>query len=114
MVSHIINRSRTIVQAIRERSNLIIGAVLRNFFKGTMYVTNGGYAANNPLPIHLHHVLKNAVSSRVCGANIDGHQLVLRIIICKNGLVTGYSTDRLTHSAPTLPAKKIILLIHAV
>ncbi len=56
-----------------------------NFFESPVNIANGRDATYDPFPIYLHHILEYTMCGGVGRSDIEGHQLVLRIVILLNG-----------------------------
>lgn len=68
-----------------------------NFFKCAVNITDRGHATHNTLAIDLYHVLKYAMRGGMRGTNIQGNQLVLRIVVFEDRLIRCYLAYKFAH-----------------
>ncbi|COY45142.1 Uncharacterised protein [Mycobacterium tuberculosis] len=55
-----------------------------DFFKCTVDITNGRDTTDDTFTVNLDYILEYTVGSRVCRSNIEGYQLILRVIVLKD------------------------------
>src|SRR5690606_26460489 len=63
--AHVIDGRGAIVEAVGKRCDLVVRAVFGDFLKGTMDVTNGGYATNDTFAIDLEDILEHPMCGGV-------------------------------------------------
>lgn len=68
-----------------------------DFLESTVDIPYRRNTTHNSLPIYLNYILEYAMSSWVCGANIKGDKLILRIIIIENRLIRSYLAYKIAH-----------------
>ena len=71
--THVVGHRRQIVHAVGERHDLIVVAVLAEFFKPTVQVADMWNDPHHDFPVELHHQTQNTVGCRVLGADIHQH-----------------------------------------
>src|SRR5690606_13847656 len=95
--SHVVDGRRAIVKTVGKRRDLVIGAVFGDFLERTMDVTDGGHPANDPFAIDLQDILEHPVRGGVRGPQIEGKQLILRVVVAKNRFIARYFGNRIAH-----------------